>query len=387
MSTPVERVLTRTLHGARQAAPEPSPGLVEAVHEGLRGRRRRVAAARATVAGIVVLAVAVTILRPAAPARRPVATAPTPATTTPAPVFTTIVTGSCTLRDLPLPSSFPGQPQLMGASDIDPTGRYVAGTAAVGTVSWALLWVNGKPRVVDKSKGTSATAVNTGGVVVGWHSGGGWVYRDGRLSPLLRLPHTRAGSADAVAINTRGDIVGISGGHPVIWPGDQPGQTRTLDDGPGQVDGISDTGLMVGRLFEAYGGEPRLWNRDGTVHPQPPGFQALMVAGTWVLGQVDPGTTGAGLVLWSLTTGAITPLTVDPTVTLGFPPFALSESGAVLINVTIDHNDQPAILRNGKIILLPLPKDHPDYVEAHDISADGRTIVGTAGTKAVIWHC
>jgi hypothetical protein len=309
--------------------------------------------------------------------------------TAPAPAGPVVITDGCTVRALPLPASLPGPPQLVAAGAIDPTGRYIAGYAN----GWAVLWVDGKPRVLDKAPGSVAVAVNSSGVVVGWASGvQGWVYRGGRVNPLPKLPGP--GAAGPTAINSRGDIVGSSGAQGVIWPADQPGQVRPIGDGYAKLAGISDDGLIVGTLHSDNAGH--LWNRDGTVHPLPAGFpyHPHLVAGPWVLGRADAltGPVGYRNALWNVKTGAIISLAVNTT-TVGFLANALGESGAVVgyfvdvVPGALSQRGRPAILRDGTVIILPPPQDHPDDAEAGSISADGHTIVGTNNTQALLWHC
>lgn len=340
-----------------------------------RRRRGRPAAASAVVAVVTVAAV---IVMQASSPREDAGTAQAAAR----------CDGGYTVRELPAPPPLSGQQPAVAATDVDPSGRYVAGYAGAGQVGRALLWVDGELRVLDTPGGAEAgayaTGVNAAGAVVGWSTAGCWVYRDGRS---VGLPGP--GLADPTAINGRGDIVGGSMGG-VIWPGDQPGQVRPVGDG-GPIMGISDDGLMVGDNGD---GEARLWNRDGTVHAQPRDFRARLVAGPWVLGAVGS-VGGDRYALWNLTTDATIPLSVNGPGVTGYFPAALSESGAVLITLFTEHgsrpNEQgsrPAVVSDGKVMLLPLPEGQSD-IEARAISGDGRTIVGNDSyrTQAVLWRC
>jgi hypothetical protein len=382
MTTSLERALADTLEEVERAAPEPPLDLVAMVREGMRQRhRRRLVAVSAAVAVAVVTVVAVAIL-PSARPQGGVANTPSPS-----PI--TVVSGGCAVHELAVPASFPRQPRLVTAVDVDPSGRYVVGSVADSTQSWAVLWVDGRPQVLGKDGSSVAVAVNAAGVVVG-HSGvGGWVYRNGHISRLPILPGTS--STSPTAINSRGDIVGSSGARGVIWPADQPGQVHPITATDGTVSGVSDSGLIVGI---DDGDHARLWNRDGTVYPLPPGFayRPSMIAGPWVLGVADALGSDAGpvavrYVLWNVTTGVIDQLAADSP-TAGFAANALSESGALAGNfVDAGHRSQPAIFRNGEIILLPLPEGHSTTVVSGAITADGRTIVGTAGAQALLWQC
>ncbi len=294
------------------------------------------------------------------------ATLPTRAATTPAPAAPVVITDGCTVRGLPAPSSFPGQPQSMAAVDIDPTGRDIIGSVN----DWTVLWVDGKPKILNKGTGSEAIAVNSSGVVVGWNRRvGGWVYRDGRITAPPKLPGQ--GQAAPEAINSRGDIVGSSGTHGVIWPADQPDHVRPIGVGCRSMDGVSDNGLIVGLL--ASDNERHLLNRDGTIQPLPAEFpyHPQMIAGPWVLGRADVPdlTTSAVGYRWNVNTGAIVPLTVNTT-TAGFLANALGESGEMVgYSPTRITATDPQSFATAKSSSCPCPTTTPTMTSRLDPSA------------------
>lgn len=401
MTTPLEREPAHNLDAAVRAAPEPLPNVVEDEAWLFQRRRRRHWAAASAVTALVVVAVGVVAIIRAPSPREDTDPAPVAALpVTDAPLPATVVTDGCTVHVLPLP---PRSGPSVDAESVDPTGRYVTGSVE-GHVGSVLLWIDGKPQLLDipaPAKGREyPVGVNAAGVVVGYSDRmGGWVYRHGQVSWLPALPGKHLpGPTWPSAINNRGDVVGISGGRAVIWPADQPGRVRQVGyDVPGEITGISDDGLMVGKLDQ----QTRLWNRDGTIHFPPLGFRnPHLIAGAWVLGElgVGPATaltdSGFPYALWNLKTGATIALAVDATAATSFYPEGLSETGAVLVGLRIARgsriydqaNVRPAILRDGKVILLPLPESPADTV-ALAISGDGHTIVGNDQNRALLWHC
>jgi hypothetical protein len=271
----------------------------------------------------------------------------------------------------------PGEEPRVTAGAIDPTGRYVVGHTTAYLTAGALLWVDGELQAMGTPYDAYATGVNAAGTVVGSTANGGWVYRDGKVSRLPTLPGSDI--ATPTAINFAGDIAGQSGPQAVIWPSDQPGQVRPVGGEDAAIIDLSDEGLMLG--YDRGGA--RLWNRDGTLHTQPPGFKARLIAGVWVLGEVGSGVGDVRYALWNLTTGALTRLVVDGAGPSGYVPVDLSDSGAVLIGVTSGHGSGYAVVRDGKAILLPGDSD----LTAGSMSGDGRTIVGTDGARALLWRC
>jgi hypothetical protein len=300
--------------------------------------------------------------------------------------------GPCTVRALPAPS-WTGQPPSTGVTDIDPSGRYVAGYSAYGMTGRALLWVDGQVRILDApGEMDRATAVNSAGTVVGYSAGGGWVYRYGQFTRLPALPGYPPAAARPVAINTRGDIVGQSGEMAVIWPAHLPGEVRAVGDGPATATGVSDVGLIVGHVGDHEG---RLWMPDGTEHFQPRGFESRWIAGEWVVGEVGIARGGRtnrephAYVLWNWTTDAKEWLHVP----VDFVPTDVGESGAVVVSLNPDQTARPALLRDGTVIELPMPADRrSESVERPVVSGDGRTIAAAARSTdahsaAAIWRC
>jgi hypothetical protein len=367
-----------------QAVPVP-PSRVDAAAALRAGRRReRVhrlrngSVAAAGVVAVVVVSVAlVTTIRTTAP---PVATHP--ATVSPG--------GPCTVRALPVPP-WPGQPAIIGVTDVDPGGRYVTGYSTYSTngmTGRALLWVDGVVRVLEApGELDRAVGVNSAGTVVGYSTVGGWVYRDGRFTQLPALTGFPRTAASPVAINSRGDIVGQSGEMAVVWPAQRPEEVRAVSGALATVTGISDDGVIVGHAGDNEG---RLWNLDGTAHAQPPGFEARFVAGPWVVGEVGIARAGRtnrephGYVRWNVTTDARTPLRAP----VGFVPTDVSASGEVVVGLNPGPATRPALLRGGEVIELPRLVDRPgESIQRPVVSGDGRTIAAGARSVAALWRC
>jgi hypothetical protein len=364
-----------------QAVPVP-PSRVD-IGEALRAGRRRERVHRLrngslAVAGAVAVAVVsvavVTTFRTTAP---PGATHPT----------TAWPVGPCMVRALPAPS-WTGQPPIVGVTDIDPSGRYVTGYSAYGMTGRALLWVDGRVRVLDApGELDRAVAVNSAGTVVGYGTGGGWVYDGGRFTKLPALPGYPPAAARPVAINSRGDIVGQSGEMGVIWPAHMPGEVRAVEGGLATITGISDHGVIVGHVGDNEG---RLWTPDGTQHFQPPGFESRLIAGEWVVGEVGIARGGRtnrephAYVLWNWTTDARKWLRAP----VDFVPTDVGESGAVVVRLSPEQATRPALLRDGEVIELPRladPRGQP--AEGPVVSGDGRTIAADGRTGAELWRC
>jgi hypothetical protein len=219
----------------------------------------------------------------------------------------------------------------------DRTGRYIVGGASFFDGSeWThavLKWVNLRPTVIDTSGlapnyGVTVKDVNSRGVVVGDRSttpGGGifqaWMHRGGRFTILPGL--TPTDSTQAVAINTRGDIVGTSLNrttstyHPVIWSVGRPDKVRELiaaGEPPGQrmVMDVDDDGTVLGYLGLTPGGTGYVWppNRTGYRLRAPAGTsepQGAAIRDGWVAGgTMMPDEWGSHSVVarWNLRTGS-----------------------------------------------------------------------------------
>lgn len=217
---------------------------------------------------------------------------PLTATATPARPAAESPVSACEMVRLPVPPDVIGS-QVTGG---DHTGRYLAGEGLVsdGTESTriALQWVDGQVRMVDTSTlrpyvGVYVSDTNRNGVVVGYRmtdntsfQTDAWAYRAGRARVLPAL-HS-GDSTTAVAVNSRGDIVGTDEGSvdgvyrrwAVLWPADRPGTVRelpVLGESPQVVSGvdIDDDGTILGFVgFRPSDQQhPYVWPARGTGYP------------------------------------------------------------------------------------------------------------------------
>ncbi|WP_433552642.1 hypothetical protein ACQP08_03880 [Micromonospora zamorensis] len=230
---------------------------------------------------------------------------------------------ACKISTLP----YPTDTYRADANVVDPTGRYVAGTALrVGETDnqYLLLFWDGQQVTEVESQGMSTPAdINADGVVIGngWaESGYGqpWIYRDGKLEQLPVLPST---GIFVSAINDAGDIVGY--GSDVVpgqfvalrWPAARPGTVEVLDAPvDAQASGITDNGTIVGSAGPF--GDWNSWVRrpngriDALTVPGADWSLVNAAAGRWAIGQVWLGGTTSTSVRWDLRKGSYTKL--DP---------------------------------------------------------------------------
>jgi hypothetical protein len=210
----------------------------------------------------------------------------------------------------------------------DPTGRYLVGEGTYYGGSEGLLWVGGQLTPVNQSSlspyiQVQFNAVNSHGVIVGerltsdssFHTDA-FIYRHGRFT---LLPAPILGEAtNAMAINSRGDVVGTADGAtgfvPVEWPADHPGTVRLLSTPSGAggfANGIDEDGTVVGYLTPYPDGTPYVWPTHGRgAHALPvpvgsTGGNAEAISNGWVAGDVmDTATGSSALAEWNLRTGA-----------------------------------------------------------------------------------
>ncbi|MEU5941430.1 hypothetical protein ABZ807_20110 [Micromonospora sp. NPDC047548] len=227
----------------------------------------------------------------------------------------TATASACKLSTLP----YPADVYRADAQAIDPTGRFVAGTALrvreEGNQNLLLVWARGRLTTIESSLAENVADVNTAGTVVG--SGWGdarmqpWVLRDGAVAPLLSPP----GGAEPSAINAKGDIVGVGvdpdtgDSFTLRWPAARPGTFEVLDLPAGAVpQGITEDGTVVGTAgeFAAWTG----WVRypDGRVEALTvPGARTTIVyaaQGHWAIGRVNLGDGNQVKVRWDLRDGS-----------------------------------------------------------------------------------
>ncbi|MGI5525361.1 hypothetical protein ACQEUX_31085 [Micromonospora sp. CA-259024] len=229
---------------------------------------------------------------------------------------------ACTINTLP----YPADTYRADASAVDPTGRFVAGTALrVGEVDnqYLLLFWDGQQVTEVEAPGMSDPVdINADGVVIGNGSAAGtgigqpWRYRNGKLEQLPVLPST---GIFVTAINDAGDIVGY--GSDIVagewvglrWPAARPDTVEVLDAPVNaQPTGITANGTIVGYAgpFGDWSGWVRRPNGriDALTVPGGGSTTVAAAAGRWAIGQVWLGGTSPTKVRWDLRNGSYTTL-------------------------------------------------------------------------------
>lgn len=237
-------------------------------------------------------------------------------------------------RAVPLP--LPAGATYSAVAGGDPTGRYLVGSTVLTGESapTGLVWTNNRVTRIDAGSiqhvAVYYTDVNRSGVVVGqrmtdtttFHTDA-FTYRSGRFT---MLPPLKPGdSTEAVAINSRGDVVGNSWTPEgevrlVVWPADRPGTVRALrmaDGRPAEAYAadIDEDRTVVGYLRPNPPGTPYVWPAVGRPRPLeiPEGsmgggataIRLGVVAGN-VLVPVDPSSQLSAPIVWNLRTGQTT---------------------------------------------------------------------------------
>lgn len=231
---------------------------------------------------------------------------------------------ACKISTLP----YPADTYRADANAVDPTGRYVAGTALrrgeIDNQYLLLFWDGQRVTEVEVPAMTDPVDINADGVVIGngWAPGTGigqpWIYRDGKLEQLPVLPST---GIFVSAINAAGDIVGygsdiVDGEYVGLrWPAARPGTVEVLDAPvDAQPSGITDNGTIVGSAgpFGDWNGWVRRPNGriDALTVPGAGSTTVTAAAGRWAIGQAWLDDTGSTRVRWDLRNGSYTLL--DP---------------------------------------------------------------------------
>ncbi|MFC4072510.1 hypothetical protein [Actinoplanes subglobosus] len=287
----------------------------------------------------------------------------------------------------------------------DPSGRYLAGRL-YRAASNTILWRDGRILATPRVPGDDASFrdVNRSGVAVGGSfvtsdRQQAYVYRDGRVQELDGRGTT------ATAINDAGVIVGSMGpaysGVPVRW--DSAGAKVTplrLPEGAttGSADGIAEDGTVVGSVAPDDGSEASgyLWLPDGTGRtmslPPVDGEKATFfwpesivdgwVAGRAVLDKPD-GSRWFTAYRYRIADG-----TYEKVDGPGYPVL-IAANGWV-----VSGTQQPVITADDRLFDLPLHPDADDY-QISSISADGRVIGGSGaalggnqvGNDPLMWTC
>ncbi|MET7401374.1 hypothetical protein ABZS66_48630 [Dactylosporangium sp. NPDC005572] len=310
------------------------------------------------------------------------------ATASAAPAAVTATT-TCAMQTLPVPADT----YRSDAAAIDPTGRFIVGSAIVrrDTDTYPLLlWDRGQLTTFDAPvPGGTPVDVNRKGVVIGNGSTGllstPWRYRHGvgALLPVI----DPADQTTVVAINTRGDIAGVGltpAGHRygMMWPADEPGTVRVINTPSANsvLTGLTDDGTIVGSSGLL---EPTSWLRTphGVLRPLtgPDGAGGTSVwaaAGHWAVGQGYQAGTLVGL-RWDLRTRR--PTVLDPR--LDSSPTDVNAQGVVLAGNLLQ--------RGNTVVTLPSPS--PDHIIGGRAIADNATVIGfhnprlAGGVRAVRW--
>ncbi|MEU7917760.1 hypothetical protein ACGFIP_26330 [Micromonospora zamorensis] len=231
---------------------------------------------------------------------------------------------TCKISTLP----YPADTYRADANAVDPTGRYVAGTALrrgeIDNQYLLLFWDGQRVTEVEVPAMAEPVDINADGVVIGNGSAPGtgigqpWIYRDGKLEQLPVLPST---GIVVSAINDAGDIVGygsdiVDGEYVGLrWPAARPGTVEVLDAPVNaQPSGITDNGTIVGSAgpFGDWNGWVRRPNGriDALTIPGADWSLASAAAGRWAIGQAWLDDTGSARVRWDLRNGSYTLL--DP---------------------------------------------------------------------------
>lgn len=234
------------------------------------------------------------------------------------------VLNACTISTL----QYPTDTYRADANAVDPTGRYVAGTALrVGEIDnqyLLLFWDGQQVTEVEVPVMTTPVDINSDGVVIGNGSAPGtgigqpWVYRDGKLEQLPVVPST---GIFVSAINDAGDIVGygsdvVAGEYVGLrWPAARPGTVEVLDAPSNtQPSGITDNGTIVGSAgpFGDWNGWVRRPNGriDALTIPGGGSTTVTAAAGRWAIGMAWREDTGSTKVRWNIRDGSYTLL--DP---------------------------------------------------------------------------
>jgi hypothetical protein len=381
---------------------------------GVRSRTSRTLVPLAAAAVVITIAVVTaTVLRPAN--SRATHPAPLPSTSSSrAPTSTSAINApiaDCTLTTLTPPAAA-GAYTSWVSPNIDPTGRYLVTTLrkpftlplpdVVPSKAMLMDLHTGQITIIPVTDG-QAYDVNASGVVTGniESTGAGWVYRNGKVS---MLPQYHGQPTSPLAIDARGDIVGEVIGKQqisVIWPADHPGTVRALLPTSLIANTISDTGLVGGSLAPFDEGAPYVGDGNGIGHTLPTGTRdrqgdVFQISGDYAVGS-GPIFDGRFPVVWNLTTGQLTTysnLSDGSLDAVSNGGTAIGEAGYGQTGILF-----PVIASGGRLHRLPTGTGNsPEvYMNATDITADGRTLVGTNRTNAntdgpytqvgLLWHC
>jgi uncharacterized membrane protein len=313
---------------------------------------------------------------------------------------------TCTVEQLSAPGGAPSA-LIFGA---DPAGKYFVGSdrPVVGGKQGAI-WHDGVATEVPLPGNSDKllTDVNASGTAVGWSYATAstpvpYVYSGGKVS---QLPGVQNGQA--LAINSRGQIVGVAADEPVLW------KSATAEPTPlplpagaesGQASDIDEDGTVIGTVDNKV---PYVWLPNGTHHAlklpdldgKPAEGRATHIRDGWVTGNANDagGGKAAGLktktegkskvVRWNLRSGQVQIVDAidkmaDAINAQGWQTGIAKQGGATL------YAGNTEVVLPG---LAPNPQDHYAHI-ANTLSDDGRTVAGQSNDangviQAVVWHC
>jgi len=96
-----------------------------------------------------------------------------------------------------------------------------------------------------------ASDMNDHGDVVGGVYGTftGWLWKDGKLTPIPALPGSTDGRSDAAGINNRTQVVGASAGRPYLWHRGHLQDTGAFPGAYAYATDINTLGVILGSVF------------------------------------------------------------------------------------------------------------------------------------------
>ncbi|MEU7871241.1 hypothetical protein [Dactylosporangium sp. NPDC049140] len=361
--------------------PELPPSKVD-IERALRSGRRRERGRRLLAVAAAAIAVGVTVAGIAAlgPRHR----AAPPAHETPRP--TAPSRSGCSVHRLPTPGDRPAT-----VDAVDPDGRYAVGTLD-GADDSVMVWAAGVLQVLEGTPRPNASpvAVNASGVVVG-NAGDEaapipWMLKDHVFTALAWPPGAQ--SVTVAGINAAGDIAGTATWEQngqatkariVRWNAARPDVVTYVTSNPAVAvaAAIGADGTIAGLGRDGASGDTRayLWAPDGTPRalersPGRPALGATGIAGDWVIGYYEDGSTWFNQGLrWNLRTGEVRELG-------DFAPGAIDTSGRMFGSLMRGADETPpARWKDGKTSELPVLSAGQSAVVT-SASADGRLVAG-----------